>query len=165
MSDLRNAKVLVVDEITNALKNSHALVVARYQGLNVEQLQTLRKEAKALGVTLKVYKNRLVKQATPALGHEALNDYLTGANIYAFSNNDDMSAAKVIAKFAKEFPQLEVVAGIYENRVIDAQEVQVVASLPSYEEALMLLGNSLLAPLRNLSIGLDMLVKENKLQG
>ncbi|MBN0919218.1 50S ribosomal protein L10 [[Mycoplasma] gypis] len=165
MSDLRDAKVLVVNEITEALKNSQALVVAKYQGLNVDQLQELRKEAKANGVSVKVYKNRLFKHAATALGYEELNDHLVGANIYLFSNADDMQAAKVASNFAKKFQQLEVVAGIYENRVIDAQEVAVVASLPTYEEALMTLGSSLLAPLRQLSIGLDMLVKENKIQG
>ncbi|QJR44110.1 50S ribosomal protein L10 [Mycoplasma miroungirhinis] len=164
MSDLREAKVLVVNEITRAIEQSKSVVVAKYQGLTVENLQELRKEAKAHGVSLKVYKNRLVKQATSKLNYEALNDYLVGANIYVFGNEDDISAAKVIANFAKKFQALEIVAGIYENRVIDAKEVAVVATLPTYEEALMILGNSLLTPLRQLGLGMKMLVDENKIQ-
>ncbi|QJG67106.1 50S ribosomal protein L10 [Mycoplasma phocoenae] len=165
MSDLRDAKVLVVNEITEMLENAKALVVANYQGLNVEQLQELRTEAKANGVSLKVFKNRLVKHAASKLNYDALNDHLAGQNIYVFGNDDDISAAKLVANFAKKHKKLEIVAGIFENKVINADQVKVVATLPTYEEALMTLGSSLLTPLRHLAMGLDMMVKENKIQG
>ena len=55
-------------------------------------------------------------------------------------------------------------AGIYENKVVDAKELLEISKLPSFEESLMILGNALLSPVRNLSIGLNMLVEQGKIK-
>ncbi|TPR53522.1 50S ribosomal protein L10 [Metamycoplasma neophronis] len=162
MSALRDAKVLVVDEIAKNLNESKALYVVNYKTLDVVSLQTIRNELAKAGVLLKVYKNRLVKQALSQLGKAELNDALVGQNIYAFAKEDDLSSLKTLVKFKKQFPALELVAGIYENNVVDAKALDEIAKLPSYEESLMILGNSLLAPIRNLAIGLNELVKQGK---
>ncbi|UUD36678.1 50s ribosomal protein L10 [Mycoplasmopsis californica] len=162
-SKFRLIKKDTVKEISNKLANSKALVVAQYSGLKVSELQTLRREAKHHGVDIKVYKNRLFKLAAADAKLNDLDQYLVGSSIFAFSNNDDMSAAKVLSAFAKTNKLLVIKAGTYEGKVIDADGVKMVASLPTYEEALGILGRSLLAPLQQISIGLKMLVDENKL--
>lgn len=162
MSALRDAKVLVVDEIVKNLNESKALFVVNYKTLDVASLQTVRNELAKSGVLLKVYKNRLVKQALSQLGQEELNASLLGQNIYAFAKEDDLSSLKTLVKFKKQFPALELVAGIYENKVVDAKALDEISKLPSYEESLMILGNSLLSPIRNLAIGLNELVKQGK---
>ncbi|AWX69725.1 50S ribosomal protein L10 [[Mycoplasma] anseris] len=164
MSALRDAKGLVVSEISENLKQSKALVVVSYKTLDVVALQNIREELKASGVLFKVYKNRLVKQAASQLGFDKLNDYLVGQNVFAFAKEDDLSASKVLVKFKKQYPALEFVAGIYENQVVDAKALEEIAKLPSYEESLMILGNSLISPLRNLAIGLNMLVEQGKVK-
>ncbi|TPE57560.1 50S ribosomal protein L10 [[Mycoplasma] falconis] len=162
MSALRDAKVLVVDEIAKNIEESKAVYVVNYKTLDVVSLQTIRNELAKAGVLLKVYKNRLVKQATPKFGYEAINDLLLGQNIYAFAKADDLSSLKTLVNFKKQFPALELVAGIYENQVVDATALSEISKLPSYEESLMILGNSLLSPIRNLAIGLNELVKQGK---
>ncbi|WP_027122632.1 50S ribosomal protein L10 [Metamycoplasma spumans] len=162
MSALRDAKVLVVDEIVKNLNESKALFVVNYKTLDVASLQTVRNELAKSGVLLKVYKNRLVKQALSQLGKEELNASLLGQNIYAFAKEDDLTSLKTLVKFKKQFPALELVAGIYENKVVDAKALDEISKLPSYEESLMILGNSLLSPIRNLAIGLNELVKQGK---
>ncbi|MBN0970851.1 50S ribosomal protein L10 [Mycoplasma phocoeninasale] len=163
MSALRDAKVLVVDEITKNINESKALYVASYKTIDVVSLQKIRSELAKLGVLLKVYKNRLVKQSLNTLKYEELNDALIGQNIFAFAKEDDLTALKALVNLKKEFPALELVAGIYENKVVNAQSLNEIAKLPSYEESLMILGNSLLTPLKNLAIGLNELVKQGKL--
>ena len=59
MSALREAKNLVVKEITNHLKESKALVVVNCQSLTVVNLQKIRQELATKGVVFKMYKNRL----------------------------------------------------------------------------------------------------------
>ncbi|WP_027334153.1 50S ribosomal protein L10 [Mycoplasma elephantis] len=162
-SKFRLIKKEIVEDITKKISNSHGLVVAQYIGLKVSELQTLRREAKKHGVEIKVYKNRLFKLAADSLKLNDLDQYLVGSSIFAFSNNDDMSAAKVLSAFAKNNKLFVIKAGVYEGKVIDADGVKMVASLPTYEESLAILGRSLLAPLQQISIGLKMLVDENKL--
>lgn len=163
MSSFRKEKENVVAEIKDSLSNASSLVVAEYRGLHVSELEALRNELKESGIKVKVYKNRLFKIAAQSLGYEALETDLVGPNIFAFGSSDAIAPAKIISKFAKKNPVVVLKGGIYENKVVNADEVKVIASLPSYEEALTMLASSLMGPLRQVSIGLKMLVDENKL--
>ncbi|AZZ65330.1 50S ribosomal protein L10 [Metamycoplasma phocicerebrale] len=162
MSALKDAKVLVVDEISKHLNESKAFYVVSYKTLDVVSLQVIRRELAKIGVLLKVYKNRLVKQALLKSEQATLNDHLLGQNIFVFAKEDDLSALKTLVKFKKQFPAFQLVAGIYENKVVDAKALNEISQLPSYEESLMILGNSLLTPIKNLAIGLNELVKQGK---
>lgn len=164
MSALREAKNLVVKEITNHLKESKALVVVNCQSLTVVNLQKIRQELVTKGVVFKMYKNRLFKHAASALKFDDLNKYLVGQNIFAFAKQDDLVAAKTLVNFQKEFPAIKLVAGIYENKVVCSKSLEEIAKLPSYEESLMILGSSLISPIRSLTIGLNMLVEQGKIK-
>lgn len=163
MNANKKAKVAQVKEISTKISSSKALVVAEYAGLTVKELQALRKELKEHKVELKVFKNRMFKIAANEAGLSALDTDLAGANIYAFGMEDEISPAKVLAKFAKEHKALKLKAGTYEGKVVDAKELATIATLPSYEEALTMLAMSMLSPIKFVGTGLHMLVKENKL--
>ncbi|MDC8913723.1 50S ribosomal protein L10 [Metamycoplasma hyosynoviae] len=164
MSILRDAKTLVVKEIAEHLKESKALVVVNCQTLTVPQLQQIRQEFAESNVLFKMYKNRLVKIAAKSLKFDELNEYLIGQNIFVFAKGDDLVALKILSKFQKEYKAIKYVAGIYENKVVDAKALEEISKLPSYEESLMILGNSLLTPIRNLAIGLNMLLEDGKIK-
>ncbi|MBU4689892.1 50S ribosomal protein L10 [Mycoplasma zalophidermidis] len=142
--------------ISKKIKNTKGLVVAEYRGLSVAELTELRVEAKKAGVELVVFKNRIFKYALKDTDFESLGDHLVGPNIYAFSNEDELAAAKVLNQFAKTNKLLVLKAGIFEGKVIDAKGVAEVASLPNYEEALGILARSLIAPLQQLSLSLKL---------
>ncbi|WP_033161268.1 50S ribosomal protein L10 [[Mycoplasma] collis] len=163
MNSFREEKENIVSEIKDNLSNSSSLIIAEYRGLKVSELEDLREELKSNDINIKVYKNRLFKIAANSLGYDKLEETLKGPNIFAFGNKDAIAPAKIISKFAKKHPNVILKGGIYENTVIDAMEAQKVASLPNYEEALTMLASSLLGGLRQLSVGLKMLVDENKL--
>lgn len=163
LSLLRQLKEKKVAEISETIKSSSSLVVAEYRGLKVSEIERLRKELKASGVKTKVYKNRLVKLAAKANGFEQLEEFLVGPNIFLFGSENDIAPAKILEKFAKKNSFVVIKGGIYENAVISAEEVKKIALLPSYEEALTILATSLLAPVRQMGVGLKMLVDENKL--
>lgn len=163
MNANKQAKHAQVKEISEKITSSKAMVVAEYSGLSVKQLQDLRKDLKAHGVELKVYKNRLFRIAANNAGIN-LDENLVGQNIYAFGMEDEISPAKVLAKFAKEHEALKLKAGTYEGKVIDSAELAVIATLPSYDEALTMLAMSMLSPIKYVGSGLHMLVEEGKLE-
>lgn len=155
-------KKQVVNEIHNKLVKSEALYLAEYRGLTVAQMTKLRFQAQKVNVDLKVYKNRLFKLARQSK-HTDLDQYLSGPNIFVFSNDNAIAGAKLLSKFAKRNPALILKAGIYENEVIDAKGVEAVAKLPTYEEALTILAGSLQGALRQVALSFKLLVDENKL--
>lgn len=164
MSLLKDQKIKQVKEISEKISKAQSVVVATYQGLTVKQIQALRKEAKSKDVEIKVYKNRLVKKAIESSEFKELSSTLTGPNLYAFSFSDSISAAKVLHEFSKKHDQVKLISGIVEQKVVDQKEIMEVATLPSYEEALTMLATSLQAPIRQIGVGLKMLVDENKIK-
>ena len=161
MNSIKKEKHNVVETISKKLSNFNSLVVFSYHGLTVSAIQKLRKELTNSDIELKVYKNRLFKIAAAKAGFPKLSDYLLGPNAFALSSSEDSSPAKIIAKFAKEYKSLKMITGIYENKVVDSAELDVIATLPSYVEALTMLASSLISPLRYVSIGLNMLDENN----
>lgn len=164
MSSLKDLKIKEAKEISEKFTKSQSIVVARYQGLTVKEMQALRKEAKAKDVEIKVYKNRIVKKAIEKSDVKNLCETLVGQNLYAFSYSDYISAAKVLNDFSKKHKQVELISGVVENKVTDKQGIMEIATLPSFEEALTMLATSLQAPIRQIGVGLKMLVDENKVK-
>ena len=103
----------VVARVDGLLSDSKMTVVARYAGLSVKKMQTLRKEAKSQDVVIGVLKNRLVKVSLK--NNDKLKDIdadmLKGQLTYAFGMSDEVAPTKVLADFAKENPALELVGG------------------------------------------------------
>ena len=93
----------IVSEVSEVASKAFAAVVADYQGLSVEQLTTLRVEARKLGVTTRIVRNTLAKRAFQGTQFDILNDNLVGPTILGFSTSeDDMgAAARLFEEFAK----------------------------------------------------------------
>ncbi|MCK5945772.1 MAG: 50S ribosomal protein L10 [Mycoplasmataceae bacterium] len=165
MKTSRQIKEDVVREISEKISNSKSLIVASYEGLTVKELQELRSLLSEKNVELKVFKNRLFKIAIDQTDFKEINKEVTGQNIFAFGLDDDISPAKILSKFAKDHEKLVIKAGTYEGKVIDAAGVNEVATLPTMEEALTKLALALLTPIKDLGVGLNLLVEEGHLSG
>jgi large subunit ribosomal protein L10 len=132
-----------------------SVVFASFTGLEVEQLFKLRRSLREKSVRLRVLKNTLVRRALEESGVTGVAPYLKGPTVVAFSP-DEVSAPKVMAKFAKEVEDLkkagkfEIKGGVLAGKPISSKEVQVLASLPSREEVMAQLLAVINAPASNL---------------
>ena len=142
------SKKEIVNKITDSFRNAGSLTVVEYRGLTVAQLSELRKLLKAQGATFNVYKNTLVARAVDALGHEDLNQYLSGSNAYVFSK-EISDGPKVLAKFARRNDALVIKAGLVEGKVYDAAGMKVIATLPNKEGLISMFLSCLQAPIRS----------------
>ncbi|MCE5525851.1 50S ribosomal protein L10 [Staphylococcus pseudintermedius] len=149
MSGIIEAKKQQVDVIADQLKGSVSTVVVDYRGLTVAEVTELRKQLREANVQYKVYKNTMLRRAAEKAGIEGLDKFLTGPTAVAFTTEDVVAPAKVIAGFAKEHEALEIKSGIMEGSVITADEVKTVGSLPSHEGLVSMLLSVLQAPMRN----------------
>lgn len=140
-----DSKKSVVSEIQDKLANSSSTVVAEYRGLSVSEITELRRNLRAEGVEMKVYKNTLATRAAEAAGFSDLKDALTGPNALAFGS-DETAAARVMAKFAKKHDALVLKGGIVEGKVVDVDTIKELSSLPNREGMLSMLLSVLNAP-------------------
>tara|TARA_A100001011_G_scaffold138258_1_gene145945 strand:- start:366 stop:878 length:513 start_codon:yes stop_codon:yes gene_type:complete len=128
------AKKNYVEEMKKNFTSNDSVMIAQYQGLNVNELDELRKELRDKGILFKITKNRITKIAIKDTPVKDLEKYFTGPTAAAISS-DPISTAKILTKFAKSHDKLKIVAGFMDGKVLDQKEVAIIATLPSLEEA------------------------------
>jgi large subunit ribosomal protein L10 len=154
----KDKKAEVVDEVTRLLKDSKLTVVAKYQGTSVKSMQELRRTSRDNGTKVMVVKNRLFKKAASVDDRFKDTDLsqLTGQLMYAFNNEDEVAPAQSLASFAKAEPQIEFVAALTaEGKLLPADEVKVLASLPSKNELIAQTVAMLLSPVNDVTNALS----------
>lgn len=137
MALTRAKKNTLVAKLIELFADAKSTVSATYVGFTVSDMEKLRAEARLNNVVIKVIKNRLVRVAMSELDKFKNTDtsLLTGQLIYAFSNEDEVAPAQVLAKFAKTHPQLKLVAGFDETGVAqDTASVVAIAQLPTKDQ-------------------------------
>ena len=126
------SKIATVQEIEGKLKNAKSVVFLNYQGLNTEEDAALRRKFRDADVHYHVYKNNLVRIALNNLGINGLDDKLNGTLSMAFSNADEVSAAKII-KDEKFKDKMQFQFGLIGDQVLSQEEVVRLASMPNKE--------------------------------
>ena len=158
MALTKEKKQEVIAEVSGLLKDSKLTVVAAYQGTPVKAMQALRRAGAENGTTLKVVKNRLVKQALKSTDtfKEADSSALEGMLLYAFNAEDEVAPAKTIAEFGKKQPTLQFV-GAYDadGTFMSADDVKALASLPSKNDLIAQVVATLLSPVNDVTNGLS----------
>lgn len=139
----------VVDEIASVIKEAKTVVLVDYRGLTVEQDTILRRQLREAGVNYKVYKNTFMNFAFKGTECEGLTDLLEGPSAMATCDSDATAAARVLCKFAKTAPALEIKGGVVEGTVYDADGIQKISNIPSREELLSKLLGSMQSPITN----------------
>ncbi|MED1181976.1 50S ribosomal protein L10 [Bacillus paranthracis] len=165
MSKVIETKQQVVTEIADKLRASKSTIVVDYRGLTVSEATELRKQLREAGVEFKVYKNSLTRRAAESAEMAELNEFLTGPNAIAFSNEDVVAPAKVLNDFAKDHEALEIKVGVIEGKLVTLDEVKAIATLPSREGLLSMLLSVLQAPIRNLALATKAVADQKEEQG
>ena len=130
----RNQKKKYIEEMTTQFDKSEAVIVAHYQGLNVNQLDDLRKQMREHGIKFKITKNRITKLALEKTKCKDLSNLFKGPTAVALSE-DAIVSAKILTNFSKENQSLKILGGIMGEDILDVAGVQNVATLPTLEEA------------------------------
>ncbi len=146
----RAQKEKVVEELGQIFESSGVVVVARYEGMTVAQMQDLRAKMRDAGGSVRVAKNKLAKIALEGKPCESIGALLTGMTVISYSE-DPVAAAKVIDAYAKTNDKLVVLGGAMGNAALDPAGVKAVASMPSREELIASVVASIGAPAANLA--------------
>ena len=130
----KEAKKNYVEEMKKNFTSNDSVMIAQYQGLNVKDLDKLRKDLRDNGVIFKITKNRITKLAIKDSPVKDLEKYFKGPTAAALSS-DPITTAKILTKFAKTNNKLKIIAGFMDGKVLDEKEVAIIATLPSLDEA------------------------------
>lgn len=146
MALTRQEKEAVVAEIAEVASSAHSAVAAEYRGITVTALTDLRAKARSSGVYLRVVKNSLARRAVAGTEFECMQDGMAGPLIFAFSQEDPGSAARLLRDFAKENDRLVVTMAAVGGQKLEASELGKLANLPTRDEAISMLMSVMQAP-------------------
>ena len=149
MSANFEAKKVVVEEITQKIKDSKSVVLVDYNRLTVAEVSALRKKCREANCEYKVYKNTLVRKALNDLGFKDFDADLNGPTAVTLGA-DETWAAKVMVAAAKDYEDKIVIKSAFvDNAYVDKAGVKALASMPSREELVAKMLGSMQAPLSN----------------
>jgi large subunit ribosomal protein L10 len=141
----RAEKREVVDALQSSFAGAGSIVVARNAGLTVADLETLRKQMKQAGGTVKVAKNRLAKLALKETDTADISALFTGPTVIAYAT-DPITAPKIAAAFADKNQKFEILGGAMGKTGLDANSVKALATLPSLDQLRATLAGMLKQP-------------------
>jgi large subunit ribosomal protein L10 len=127
----RKEKEQVISDLGERVKGFRAAVLTNYRGLNVEQLNHLRKRLREEKISYHVVKNTLMKLASKGTDLEKLGNYFEGPTAIAISYGDPVLLAKILSEFVKTQPSLEIKVGLIQGKVASPEEVKALATMPS----------------------------------
>lgn len=144
-------KQKIVSEVNQAASSALSAVLADYRGVSVEDMTALRKNARENKVYLRVVRNTLLKRAVADTEFECIQEVLVGPTILAFSQEDPGAAARVLKDFSKENDDFEIKALSVGGQLMDASQIDVLAKLPTLDQARSMLMSVMLAPVTKLA--------------
>ena len=129
-------KKAIVAEVTEAAKGALSAVAADSRGVTVAKMTALRKSAREAGVYMRVVRNTLLTRAVDGSDFECMKDVFVGPTLIAFSNEHPGAAARLFKEFAKGNDKFSIKGGAFQGEFIPAAQIDRLATLPTYEEAL-----------------------------
>ncbi|MEH6502105.1 MAG: 50S ribosomal protein L10 [Pseudoalteromonas distincta] len=129
-------KKAIVAEVNEAAKGALSAVVADARGVSVAAMTGLRKDAREAGVYVRVVRNTLMRRAVEGTDFVCLNDVFVGPTLIAFSNEHPGAAARLFKEFAKSQSAFEIKAAAFEGNFLEASQIDILATLPTYDEAI-----------------------------
>ncbi len=143
-------KKAIVAEVNETASNALSLVIADARGVTVGAMDALRKDARANGVRLQVVRNTLAKRAFGGTEFECVSESLAGPSLFGFSMEDPGAAARLFKDFAKEQEKFEIKALSVGGKLLESNQIDALAKLPTLEQALGQLASVMIAPVTKL---------------
>lgn len=128
-----NKKKEIVTQLHEDLKKSKIVIVTDYKGLDVAAVTKLRSQLTKENIDYRVIKNTLLRRASENTNTSVLYDMFKGPSAVAISYDDPVSPAKILTKFSEENNKLEIKGGVLDGKVLDANGIKALSSLPSRE--------------------------------
>ncbi len=154
-TDPKPDKVTAVEELEKHLRASPVVILTDYRGLTVDEIGTLRGRLREANVEYRVTKNTLLAIAAERCGYAGLVGFLTGPTAVVFGRDDPGAPARVLQEFIRQYRKLEIKGGLVSGEALNADEVRVLATLPSRAELLARTLGLIQAPLRAVAVVLS----------
>ena len=129
----RDEKKKIVEDIRKRFSESKIVILTDYQGLDVENINELRRKLKDSEVEYKVAKNTLFIRASEGTDAELIKDSFKGPIAVALSYNDPVVSARILTEFAGSHETFKIKVGVMAGKILDLTAIRNLSVLPSRE--------------------------------
>lgn len=153
-------KEQLVSEIAEKIAKAKSIVLVNHCGLTVEQDTALRVDMRKADVEYKVIKNTVLVRAFEKAGYTGFEKVFEGPTAVAFSYEDTVAGAKILVENGTKTKMLEIKGGVIEGKSASADEIKVLASIPSKPVLIGQLLGLLTSPMRSLAVAISEVAKK-----
>ncbi len=150
MPKSRTQKETVLKNLNQQFKQAKALIISVFEKLPVSEDRVLRTELKKQEVKYEVVKKTLLKKILTENKLEGLKETELKGNIAILSSSDEVTGAKILAKFIKDKPNYKIIGGILDQQWVGANQIAKLALLPSKLELIAKTMGTIKMPLNGL---------------
>ena len=155
----RARKEVQVSKLIQMLSETKSLVLTNYMGLTHKQMETLKKELRAVNSSFNVTKNSLFKIALEKSEFKNkisnIDDILQNPTAILFIKGDAMDSLKKLAKAMKDFGLPKVKVGVIDGNFLDEESIIKLSTLPSKEILIIQLAGMLNSPIARFTFVLN----------
>ncbi|UPT14428.1 50S ribosomal protein L10 [Buchnera aphidicola] len=131
-----NKKKTIVSKIHQISNSALSAVIADSQGISVNQINQLRKSGRKLNVKMSIVQNTLLSLAIKNTSFECLKRIIKGSTFIAYSIDHPGSGVRLFKKFEKKNKQFKITGAVFEGKLLSNAEINQLADMPTYEEAI-----------------------------
>lgn len=130
----REKKARIIESLQEAFSKSRIGILTDYRGLSAQEIFALRRGLRESGIEYKVVKNTLARFAAERAGKEQLISSFEGPIAIAFGYGDIIVPAKALTNYIDTSKaSLSIKGGFLGDRLLTAEDVKTLATLPSRE--------------------------------
>lgn len=131
MAISRSQKEAQVKDLQQKFDSAESVIFTKYIGLSVSDVSELREKLRENKAEMKVAKKTLMRLATKGKNVELSEDDIEGPIACLFSYEDPIAGAQTAFKFAKDHPQVELMGGVFDGKMLTKEQAMEFAKLPS----------------------------------
>jgi large subunit ribosomal protein L10 len=150
MALTKEKKAAIVAEVATIANSAHSAIAFNYKGIESNDMNTLRSVARKEGVRIQVVKNTLARRAVSGTDFECMQDSLTGSLVLMFSMEDPGAGARILKDFLKIHKDVEVQVISISGKLLASNELDVLAKMPTKDQAISMLMSVIKAPVTKL---------------
>ncbi|MDO8686971.1 MAG: 50S ribosomal protein L10 [Dehalococcoidales bacterium] len=130
----KEKKAQIIEELQEDFTKSNVVILTDYRGLATPQMTTLRRRLQESNSEYKVVKNTLARIALERDGGNDAATSFEGPTAIVMGYGDITAPARILIDYIRESQaSLSIRGGFLKNRLITAEEVKTLATLPSRE--------------------------------
>lgn len=141
-----------LNALTEELNNSKSAMVVGFDKVTVAKDQEFRNQLRDAGAKFQVVKNTIARLAVKESPFNEVGDSFKGMSAIAWTDSDPVVLSKAVSKFVKDNKDLySFKVGVVEGKVVNLDQIEAIASLPSKEELIAKLLFVLNAPAQQIA--------------